>query len=515
MEQKNYFSYSRIRDSKTDERRKTGDLKNDLRSPIESDYGRLVFSSAFRRLHDKTQVFPLTTNDNIHSRLTHSMEVASVGRSFALKVCGDKEIAQKLGFDTGNVLFWKNVTSLMEVICLAHDIGNPPLGHFGETAIQNYFLDMFSNLEIDLKNDNTSNFIIRSEIERLGLKVGDKIPNEIKQGLERFVHAEDKVYYDYTQFDGNAEGFRILTKLQFLNDLCGLNLTSASLAASLKYPNVAKKIKKKEYGYHIPLGKHGVFYTEREYLDIVMNECGIDKINEFAYYRHPLSFLMEAADTICYLLMDLEDAISRGWLTYYDVIQMLKRTKQGKEIVKKAGNHFYENDPEKKKIVQLRTELMVTLVNDAYEAFKDSFDDIVEGKYDKELVFDKKDSLAELLQTYSRAKVYSHKEIEALELTGSSVITGLFDYYVKYLFHREESYRMHAKHTLSKAVFMTTLQEHLSLENSSKPAWDAYDDFDPKDLTYEEKLRIIRDYVACMTDKYAVEQFRKLSGQSI
>ncbi|MBO7415515.1 MAG: dNTP triphosphohydrolase [Bacteroidaceae bacterium] len=515
MAEKNYFSYSRIRDSKTDERRKTGDLKSDLRSPIESDYGRLVFSSAFRRLHDKTQVFPLTTNDNIHSRLTHSMEVASVGRSFALKVCGDKEIAQKLGFDTGNVLFWKNVTSLMEVICLAHDIGNPPLGHFGETAIQNYFLDMFSDLKTDLKNDNTSNFIIRSEIERLGYKVDGKIPEIIKQELESFVNAENKIYYDYTQFDGNAEGFRILTKLQFLNDLYGLNLTSATLAASLKYPNVAKKIKKKEVEYHIPLGKHGVFYTERKYLDIVMDECGIDKINDFAYYRHPLSFLMEAADTICYLLMDLEDAISRGWLSYYDVAQMLNRTKQGKEIVKKAGNHFYENDPDKKKIVQLRTELMVTLVNDAFETFKEQFDNIIEGQYDRELVFEKKDSLAELLQTYSRAKVYSHKEIEALELTGSSVITGLFDYYVKYLFHREESYRMHAKHTLSKAVFMTTLQEHLLLEKSSKPAWDAYDDFDPKDFTYEEKLRIIRDYVACMTDKYAVEQFRKLSGQSI
>ena len=105
MASQDFFSIHRIRNSKTDERRIIGDLKNDLRSPIESDYGRLVFSSAFRRLHDKTQVFPLTTNDNIHSRLTHSMEVASVGRSFALKVCGDKEIASKLNFKTGLKFF--------------------------------------------------------------------------------------------------------------------------------------------------------------------------------------------------------------------------------------------------------------------------------------------------------------------------------------------------------------------------------------------------------------------------
>ena len=511
----NLFSYCRIRESKTDERRKTGDLKSDLRSPIESDYGRLVFSSAFRRLHDKTQVFPLTTNDNIHSRLTHSMEVASVGRSLALKVCGDKEIAGKLGFKTHDVVFWKNVTSLMEVICLAHDIGNPPLGHFGETAIQNYFLDLFTGLENDLKVGNTSNCIIRSEIERLGLKREDGIPEIIRKEIESFVHGENKVYYDYTQFDGNAEGCRILTKLQFLNDLFGLNFTSASLAASVKYPNAARKVKKKEKGYRISLGKHGVFFTEKDYMDTVMTECGIEKINEFAYCRHPLSFLMEAADTICYLLMDLEDAISKGWLTYSDVTVMLKHTKQGEDVVKRSGNHFKENSPDKKKVVQLRTELMATLVNNSFETFKKHFDNIMNGSYNEELVFDKESSLGELLQTFSRAKVYSHKEIEALELTGSSVITGLFDYYVKYLFHREEAYRMHAKHTMSKAVFMTTLQEHLLYEKCQKPAWDVYDDFDPKDLAFEEKLRIIRDHVACMTDKYAVEQFRKLSGQSI
>lgn len=518
MASKDYFSYCRLRDSKTDKRRISGDLKSDLRSPIESDYGRLVFSSAFRRLHDKTQVFPLTNNDNIHSRLTHSMEVASVGRSFALKVCGDEEIARKLGCEDNKVAFWKDVTSLLEVICLAHDIGNPPLGHFGETAIQNYFSELFDKLEKDLRDGNTSNCIIRSEIERAGLNVEDGIPQSIKDSIESFVKGNNNTFYDYTQFDGNAEGFRILTKLQFLNDLNGLNLTAGSLAASVKYPNVAKKVKKnkkKPQVFLIPLSKHGVFFTERDYLEKVMAKCGIDKINDFAYYRHPLSFLMEAADTICYLLMDLEDAISKGWLTYNDMDVLLRRTKKGEEVVRRAGNHFKANDPDKKKLVQLRTELMAMLVNDSFEVFKRNLNDILDGKYNNELVFDGESSLGELLQDFSRAKVYSHKEIEALELTGSAVITGLFDYYLKYLFHKEESYRMHAKHTLSKAVFMTTLYEHLSFVKSSEPAWDVYDVFDPKDLAFEEKLRIIRDHVACMTDKYAVEQYRKLSGQSI
>lgn len=506
---KNYLSYYRLRDSKTDERRKTGDLQSDKRTPIESDYGRLVFSSAFRRLHDKTQVFPLTDNDNIHSRLTHSMEVASVGRSFALMICGDEELSRRLGFETNNVVLWKDLASLMEVICLAHDIGNPPLGHFGETAIQNYFEDLFSQLKEDLENGNTRNPIIRSELERAGT---DKMTPEIRESIWKFVNKENRTYYDYTQFDGNAQGFRILTKLQFLNDLYGLNLTAASLAAIVKYPNVGKKDKK----LHKATSKHGVFETEKDYLDTVMGECGIEHINETAYYRHPFAYLMEAADTICYLLMDLEDAISKGWLTYVDVVTMLKEKKQGEEIVKRAGDHFKENDPPKKKVVQLRTEMMSSLVKETFETFRKNYAKIEKGEYKKELVFDKeKDSLAQMLQDFSRARVYSHKEIESLELTGSAVITGLFDYYIKYLFHHEESYRMHAKHTLSKAVFMATLQEHLDFEHNSNPAWVVYEDFDPKDLAFEEKLRIIRDHVACMTDKYAVEQYQKLSGQKI
>lgn len=512
---KNYLSYYRLRDSQTDKRRKTGDLQSDSRTPIESDYGRLVFSSAFRRLHDKTQVFPLTTNDNIHSRLTHSMEVASVGKSFALRICRDKEISGKLGFNTDNVVLWKDVMALMEVICLAHDIGNPPLGHFGETAIQNYFSDLFSALKHDLQEGNTSNPIIKSELERVDWK-GDNIPQDVSGSIDDFVNHRNKTFYDYTQFDGNALGFRVLTKLQFLNDLYGLNLTAAALAASVKYPNVSERKKEKD-NIKPPISqkKHGVFYTEKDYLDAVMVECGIERINEYSYRRHPFSYLMEAADTICYLLMDMEDAISKGWIAYNDIKGVLKRIKAGEEVIKRAGNHFKENDPDKKKVVQLRSELMGSLVNECFDNFKKHFDEIERGEYKEELIFEKEDGLGKLLQDYSRAKVYSHKEIEALELTGSAVITGLLDYYVKYLFHHEQSYRMHAKHTLSKAVFMTTLQEHLLFNGSSQPAWDVYDDFDPKDLAFEEKLRIIRDHVACMTDKYALDQYRKLSGQTI
>ena len=169
---------------------------------------------------------------------------------------------------------------------------------------------MFDRLKHDIEQRNTANPIIRSEIERVGAKY-DQIPQAVLDDIYDFVSERNYTCYDYTQFDGNAEGFRILTKLQFLNDLCGLNLTAATLAASVKYPNVAKKVKKEQKS----RSKHGVFYTEKDYLNQVMDKCGIKRIDEFSYNRHPIAYLMEAADSICYLLMDLEDAISKGWLT--------------------------------------------------------------------------------------------------------------------------------------------------------------------------------------------------------
>jgi dGTPase len=504
------LSSERLRPSDTDKRRKDGDLKFDYRLPLESDYGRLVFSSSFRRLHDKTQVFPLTTNDNIHSRLTHSIEVASVGKSFALNIVQDKEVCEALGLNYNNLTLWRSISTLLELICLAHDIGNPPLGHFGETAIKCYFTDLFDSVKLELERcggdhdllKKSKNAIIRSEIDNNG---------EISEFFIRFFNGGEPLAYDYTKFDGNAQGFRVITKLQFLNDLYGLNLTSASLASFIKYPNCGNSNKKGYIGEH----KHGVFCTEKDYLDSVMKNCGITSRGCNVYNRHPFSFLMEAADTICYLLMDLEDAIGKGWLSYYDFITILKSHKDGKKIVEDAGNHFLENDQPKKKVVQLRTELMGYLVRTAWENFARNCRTIISGEYKEELLYEDKDSLASILHNYSQKRVYSNVEIENLELTGDAVITGLLDKYVKYLFHPEAQYRLHGKHIISRSIFMTTLQEHLNCFGNMRKAWNEYENFDPKDLFFEEKLRIIRDHVACMTDTYALEQYRKLSGEKI
>lgn len=508
------ISKDRLRKSETDFRRSSGNLSFDLRSPLDSDYGRLVFSSAFRRLHDKTQVFPLTTNDNIHSRLTHSVEVASVGRSFAISILRDEKIREFFRSDgVTDEQLWRDLPVLMEVICLAHDIGNPPLGHFGEVAIQCYFSKLFEQMRDDINNEadiNTSSHpIIISELKASRNK--DKSTEDIKNEIFEFLDGKNYTKFDYIYFDGNAEGFRVLTKLQFLNDLYGLNLTCASLASFLKYPNLGEPEKKSVIGLH----KHGVFVTEKDALFEVMRKCGIAPINDVSFVRHPLSFLMEAADTICYLLMDLEDAVSKGWVTFEEIQALLESCPAGLKIVQEAGNHYTGNDPQKKKMVQLRSELMSHFVKVAYGNFSKHFDDILSGKYKNELVEDDSNGLAELLGKFSVARVYSHKEIENLELTGDAVITGLLDYYVKFLFHDNKKFRFRCKHVISKTIFLTTLQEHIDYFGLGTKAWNVYEEFDPIELTFEEKFRIIRDHVACMTDKYAVEQFQKLSGQKI
>ena len=437
-----------------------------------------------------------------------------MGRSFAVSILNDDKIRESLHFEGSDADLLRNLTSLIEVICLSHDIGNPPLGHFGETAIQCYFTSLFNDMgkELERVEDGKQQFedcthpVILSEIRKCNGN-GEKL-KKAKEELLNFVKGINPTYYDYANFDGNAQGFRVITKLQFLNDLYGLNLTSASLASFIKYPNF-HKMDKGDLCCH----KHGVFATEKNILKAVMDNCGVSAKNEYVYMRHPFAFLMEASDTICYSLMDIEDAISKGLSTYTDIANLLKTTVKGKEIVEQAGSHFCENDLGKKKIVQLRTELMSYLVKTTFEIFSDNYERICKGEYNKELLED--DEVMKAIRRYTKSHIFTDKEVQNLELTGHAVILGLLDYYVNYLFHKDKPIRMHCKNIISKTIFMTTLQEHIDFLKSGKKAWNVYDDFDPEELAFEEKFRIIRDHVASMTDKYAVEQYCRLSGHKI
>ncbi len=429
----------------------------DARNDFESDFGRIVFSSAMRRMHDKTQVFPLTTDDNIHSRLTHSMEVMAIGHSLGIRVCENLEFIKRAGLDKSDL--FREIPVILKNACLVHDIGNPPFGHFGETVIQNYFKEFFIS--------NSS--FLSSDLEK----------------------------EDFTFFDGNAQGFRVLTKLQILDDQYGLNLTFGTLGAYLKYPNSGEINSEL-----IHLKKRGIFQSEHGYLEKIISGC---KLNlDKAPVRHPLCYLMEAADSICYLVMDLEDGFNKGWHSFQDIGEYLSKIVGIKEVVDNLEKTNTGYGKEITKMVKFRIYLIQRLVDLAVSNFTNKIDDIEKGGYNHELIFDDPDNLSESLKTFCLTYIFPNREITSLELTGHSVITGLLDYYLEFLLHKDKHYRKRAQGLISDSVLRIAFLENGLPENSKI-----------ENLSNYYKLRVVVDFISGMTDQFALNHYQKISGQKI
>lgn len=491
----------------------------DYRNEYESDLSRVIFSSAARRMHDKTQVIPLTYDDNVHSRLTHSLEVMTIGESIVkgiLMEMGKKEY----GDDKDKVLAYYNkyhnaISGLIRTVCLAHDIGNPPFGHFGETVITDFFNKEFSQG-----------------------KCWDKY-NEWKN--------------DFTQYDGNAQGFRVLTKLQCLNDLFGLNCTYSSLASYLKYPNSGKG---DENSSRIECHKHGVFGADWEVAKEALEKTACllrEEGGETRYIRHPLSYVMEAADSICYLSMDIEDAYQKGWVSVEDIFD----TMQGGVIVPQEDEDFWkkffvirdQNEGEKlsikdrletqgrDKIVHFRVGLIQYFSTLAIDNFVANVDKIESGKYNKELIKHDDKKVAKCLGKYSVKNIYSQKENMMLEMTGKSVISGLLRILADVLFHSDGDFRKRGKSLISASVLRANLMDFKSVSgdwyyDKDKKAYfkkdieegdeklpididKELDGFDVSSFPDYFKYRVIVDYVSGMTDKFAVSLYQELSGMAL
>lgn len=460
------LSGDRIEKSK---REKEGDARNEF----ESDFGRTIFSPAIRRMHDKTQVFPLTSDDNIHSRLTHSMEVMSIGHSLGIRICEHEKFKEVL---QGRDLF-REIPVILKNACLVHDIGNPSFGHFGESVIQNYFKDFFEKQK-------------KEEIEQKYKIVKGLLKNEEAKSFIKLTQEEEE---DFTKFDGNAQGFRVLTKLQVLDTLAGLNLTYATLGAYLKYPN-ADKIDKNIIGKK----KRGVFQSEREYLTKVVQECGLEINGKIS--RHPLCYLMEAADSICYLVMDIEDGFNSGLYDYDFIVEYFKKIEPVVQLIEKCKK--YQSDTSR--MVQFRIGLIRILVDLAVLNFGKNIEIIYEGKYDKELIFDDQYNLSKKLQDFCIENIFPSREITSLELTGHSVLSGLLDYYITFVFHKDKAYRIRAQSLISKSVLKVAFLENKLPENSKID-----------DLSDYFKLRVIVDFISGMTDQFALKHYQELSGQKI
>ena len=437
--------------------------QNDIRTEYERDRDRLIFSSAFRRLQNKTQVFPLPEEVFVHNRLTHSLEVASVGRSLG-KIIGKKIASlEEIKEDDNARPFYRN--SLKNVIasaCLAHDLGNPAFGHSGEEAISKYF------------------------------KKRDTEKEEDKIFKEQFSKEEWK---DLITFEGNANALRILTLQQKGRVKGGFRLTYSTLGSIIKYPceSVAsnkKILHRKKYGY---------FKIDEEVFLDIAKELNLikDEIESgISYKRHPFVFLVEAADDISYNIIDFEDAHRLGILTYKEVkssfLKIIETNpKDDIKWVKKQAKSL-KDDPNES-IAYLRAKAINTLIYKTADVFWKNRDDILNGNYDKSLIesIPELESVMKKIEDVSIKEIYNAKKVIQLEIAGFRIMSALVEDFVTSALTAKES------RDKEQNKILGLLPKQFSFEESSSP--------------YEKVMHII-DFIAGMTDLYALKLYRKLRG---
>lgn len=458
-------------------RRKKQTDKTDLsemkdRTGIESDYDRILFSAPIRRLADKTQFLPCDTHDSVRTRLTHSHEVSNIARRIGTRLIYNHFEDLKFPASLDKDSLKRNIPCLLASIGLVHDIGNPPFGHKGEESIQNWFKNKFSD-------DN-----------------------------------DKKILNDFIQLDGNAQTFRLVTRLQVLNDDFGLDLTYATLAAMIKYPVFWSHINHHDFGNY---KKARIFESEKEIAKEVWKHTGLSEGR-----RHPLIFVMEACDDIAYTVIDAEDTIKKGLASFADlevlvlneiehsdvlgqVADMFKRVnRKGLRHRNKRLNSSEINDVS---MQYFRSYVMEYMIGDIVDIFIENIDAILEtGCLPEQALFKMKpiNELQEALHQFSVYYGYKHNSVLRLELEGANYISGLMDMlwkgicegeggaYGKYVFSRLSSnyVRIYAKEVkrhqgkqaglyykaqlLVDAISGMTERYLMSFHNDLKPLHDAY-----------------------------------------
>ncbi len=362
-------------------------LAGETRTPIERDYDRVLFSTPVRRLADKTQVFPLDKNDSVRTRLTHSHEVSNLARSIGIHLAFDTHLIDD------SLLPQRNVPALLAVVGLAHDLGNPPFGHEGEAAIQQWFCDRA---------------VLDDDAE--------------------LTHA---MRLDFLRFEGNAQTFRLLTKLQLINDDYGLNLTYATLAALMKYPVGADKV----HDRCAATKKHGFFQSERVIVEEVWRETGLAE-----GVRHPLTVVMEACDDIAYSVLDVEDGAKKGLVSFADLVAFMEYSEEGDPLIRQVRHEAEDAHAQYRLLLLSPTELndismqqfriraIAAMVREVTVRFIAQQDVMMAGTFADDLVSASgANGLCRALKAFSRRHVYQHKSVLEVELTGYAVIHGLMD----------------------------------------------------------------------------------------
>lgn len=462
---------------------------------FESDRGRIINSAAIRRLQQKTQVFPLERNAAVRSRLTHSLEVQQTGRYIT------KEILQALKTQGGGLAnygldeFEGAFESLIEMACLLHDVGNPPFGHFGEAAINDWFDD---NLPAEL-------------VDPLVAGVADEAEHAAFDQLNAMIRQ------DLCHFEGNAQAIRLV------HTLLQLNLSYAQVACILKYTAPAWWQGDKPAEFSVLMKKPGFYLSEREYVAELREATNIKQ-----HHRFPLTWIMEAADDISYCIADLDDAVEKDIFhvetLYKHLLDAWGTVKNGDVFSRTIGDAWKEANQKKRRSISdqffmsLRVNVQNVLVSHAVKRFIDNLPAIFEGDFNHALLEDdgEEGRLLKLFKTVARQQVFNHPEVEQLELQGYRVIKGLLEIYQSLLLLDYEQFTtlmnegFLAKHPIETRLFhklsgkhRKAYQQHmrsLIVEHKyQRLLWERY-----------YRARLIQDYISGMTDNYAWDEYRRL-----
>lgn len=425
--------------------------QNETRLGFEVDYDRIIFSSAFRSLQDKTQVIPLSKTDFVHTRLTHSLEVSVVGRSLG-RIAGKKLLEKHPHLNQIHGYRFNDFGAIVAAAALAHDIGNPPFGHSGEKAIGEYF-----------KNGN-----------------GQKYKSQLSE----------KEFRDSIDFEGNANGFRLLTETREGVD-GGLRLSYATLGAFMKYP---KESLPKEPTKHIADKKFGFFQSEKNSFQEVAEELGLIQTRagkDISFSRHPLTYLVEAADDICYTIIDFEDGINLGLISEDYALEYLIKLVKDSINTKKYNALKYQED----RLSYLRALAINTLITDAIDIFVANEEAILAGTFEVSLM-DKSKYAAQITDIISLSveKIYQSQEVIEKEIAGYKIISDILDVYTTALVRKKEGNASNYDN-----LMLSTLPEF----------------YQRTELSLYQILLNTCCYVASLSDSAAVHIHNKIMGKQL
>lgn len=446
----------------------------DLRTEYEKDYHRIIGSAAFRRLQDKTQVFPLDKSDFIRTRLTHSLEVSSFAKSLGQNV-GEKIISQGIDKDFG-FRQKEDICAILQCAGLIHDIGNPPFGHFGETAIQDWFKENLSRLTFK------------------GKPVEDYLNEQMKQ--------------DFFNFEGNTQALRVVSKLHFLVDENGMNLTKALLATIIKYPGSSLDIDKKSG--NIKTKKMGYLYAERDIFEDIQKSTGTNGS------RHPLTFLLEAADDIAYKTADIEDSVKKGCITYKQLVEELKKSDsymtEGSVYRKMIDilEHKYEkalsNNVERPDIYAVQNwvvSIQGQMLFAASDSFISNYDAIMDGSYSHDLFYGTdEDEIMKILGDIAYRYSFTSMPIYKLEVAADTIFRFLLDRFVEAVINYDTDEHMSVVGTRVIALISDDYRRIYKIFSEGKPEGEKL----------YLRLLLATDYMCGMTDSFAKNLYQELNG---